>query len=49
MILSECVYKMVDMGESESAQAATFFVNELPSGFASLRHMQGAALAAHHR
>lgn len=49
MILSECVYKMVDMGELESTQAATYFVNEFPSGFAPLRHMQGAAQAAHHR
>lgn len=49
MILSECVYKMVDIGEAASAQAATFFLNDFPADVTTLQHIQGADLAAHHR
>lgn len=49
MILSECVYKLVDVGPADSAKAASTFVSQLPPGFVSLQHMQSVAASVPHR
>ncbi|KAA6420193.1 MAG: hypothetical protein FRX49_09856, partial [Trebouxia sp. A1-2] len=48
MILSECVYKLVDVGPADSAKAASTFVSQLPPGFVSLQHMQSVAASVPH-
>lgn len=49
MILSECVYKLVDVGPADSAKAASTFVSQLPPGLVSLQHMQSVAATVPHR
>ena len=49
MILSECVYKLVDVGPADSAKAASTFVSQLPPGLVSLQHMQSVAASVPHR
>ena len=49
LILSECVYKLVDIGDKEAAKAASGFVAQLPPGLVSLQHMQSADSAVPQR
>ncbi|KAL3162834.1 hypothetical protein ABBQ32_009288 [Trebouxia sp. C0010 RCD-2024] len=49
LILSECVYKLVDIGEQESAQVASGFVAQFPPGLVSLQHLQSANSTVPHR
>jgi hypothetical protein len=49
MILSECVYKLVDVGPADSAKAASIFVSQLPPGLVSLQHMQSVPASVPHR
>ncbi|DBA94509.1 TPA: hypothetical protein ACH3X1_002100 [Trebouxia sp. C0004] len=49
MILSECVYKLVDVGPADSAKAASTFVSQLPPGLVSLQHVQSVAASVPHR
>ena len=49
LILSECVYKLVDIGEQESAKAASHFTAQFPPGLVSLQHIQSANTTVPHR
>ena len=49
LILSECVYKLVDIGEQESAKAASSFISQFPPGLVSLQHIQSANMTVPHR
>ncbi len=49
MILSECVYKLVDVGPADSATAASTFITQLPPGLVSLQHMQSVAASVPQR
>ena len=49
MVLSECVYKLVDIGLEESAKAAALFASQLPPGLVTLSHVQSVAATVPHR
>ena len=49
MVLSECVYKLVDVGLEQSAEAAALFANQLPPGLVSISHIQSATGLLPHR
>ena len=49
MILSECVYKLVDIGDEESAKAATTFMAQFPPGMVRLQHIQSTDTLVPHR